>query len=45
MDALQEYALVDPHSYPLLALLEGLLALGAAEREELRAHFGGRVEL
>ena len=45
LDYLQEYVGIDPHSYPHLTLLEGLMALGAQQREQLRAHFSGRVEM
>lgn len=40
-DALQEFTGVDPYGFPRIRLLEALLALGAAEREELKAHFEG----
>lgn len=42
MDALQEFSGIDPYSYPRARLLEALLALGAAQREEIKAHFEGR---
>ena len=44
LDYLQEYVGIDPHSYPHLTLLEGLMALGAQQREELRRHFDRRSE-
>jgi hypothetical protein len=39
LDALQEYVGIDPYSYPRIKLLEALLALGASQREQLRAFF------
>jgi len=41
IDALQEFSGIDPYAYPRARLLEALLALGAAQREELKAHFEG----
>lgn len=41
LDVLQEYVGADAHSYPRGSLVEALLALGAAEREELRRYFEG----
>jgi hypothetical protein len=41
LDNLQEYAGVDPHSYPRGSLMEALLGLGARHREELRSYFVG----
>lgn len=43
LDILQEYAKLDPHSYPRLKLVDALVALGARHREELRDHFGGEA--
>lgn len=43
-DALQEFTGVDPYGFPRIRLLEALLALGAAQREELRSHFEARDE-
>lgn len=41
LDALQEFTGIDPYSYPRARLLEALIALGAQQREELKAHFEG----
>ena len=41
LDALQEFAGIDPYSYPRIRLLEALLALGAQQREEVAGHFRG----
>lgn len=39
IDALQEWAGIDPYAYPRARLLEVLVVLGAQHREELKAHF------
>jgi hypothetical protein len=41
LDNLQEFAGIDPYSYPGVTLLEALLALGAIHRDELKAYFRG----
>lgn len=38
-DALQEFTHVDPYAFPRIRLLEALLALGAQQREQVRAYF------
>jgi len=43
-DALQEFAQVDPYGFPRIRLLEALLALGAQQREQLRAYFEANDE-
>jgi hypothetical protein len=43
LDVLQEYAGIDPYSYPRLTLVSALLALGARHREELSEHFQGEA--